>query len=121
MKAPEKIKDAVYKMKLPEWSGKVIFFREAKMRDHRMSAARATQGGRFIPHVYIEEMVKLMMVAAYRRNGEEIDIKDRDLMMDNAFTFKEATKILSKTNEIGLGMEDEDDDDDKKKVIVEKI
>ena len=89
-------------------TGRKVYLREPKMSDQRIASRIASQDGSFSALAYIEEMIKLLILALYRKNGEEVDITNRDKMMDDILTYAEVQQLMKKAAELGISLEKKD-------------
>ena len=100
MKTPKGTK---YKRKLE--TGRIICFREPTWSDQRMASEIATKDGVFKPMRFVEEMIQLMCIGLFRKNGEPVDISNKEKFFDDILTYGEANQLIQHPNSFGLSLE----------------
>lgn len=86
-------------------TGRILYFREPKFSDVRQASQIATSPqGAFDSMVCAQELVQLLCVGVKRKNGEYVDITNKDKFFDEILSFDEASQILQNPDVIGLDL-----------------
>lgn len=85
-------------------TGRKMLFRDPKFSDIRQAGAKASRGG-FDPMGFLAEQIRIIAVALLRKNGEEVDITNRDKLFEEILTYAEGQQLLQNPNCLGLELE----------------
>ena len=93
------------KVKVTLDTGRVLFFRESTFRDMRLASEISTKSeGNFDAWEYVMEIVKSTIIALHRKNGEAVDINNREKLFDEILTKDEGVQIILNPETVGINL-----------------